>query len=143
MILRGVDITAPQLGVPTILGEHAAAFYPLTLTRCLRQLDAPDAYGSVAPSELIRSDADISAILAALSTKDDPEDLTIHTNVRVQQGTADTTVFKAFTDPLVASYQKRGVPVSYKTYEGVDHGGAVTNAKSAADATSYIRSRLR
>ena len=33
--------------------------------------------------------------------------------------------------------------LTYKTYPGVDHGGAVTNARSARDATSYIRSRLR
>ncbi len=143
MILRGVDIAAPKLGVPAVLGDRAAAFYPLTLTKCLRQLDAPDAYGSVAPAELLRSGADLTAVLAALSTKDDPEDLTIHTNVRVQQGTADSTVFKAFTDPLVEGYRRRGVPVSYKTYEGVDHGGAVKDAHSATDATSYIRSRLR
>jgi pimeloyl-ACP methyl ester carboxylesterase len=142
MILRGVDIASPKIDLPAVLGDKAAAFYPLTLTRCLRQLGAPDAFGSVAPAELLRSDVDTTAVLAALSTKDDPEDLTIHTNVRIQQGTADATVFKAFTDPLVESYRRRGVPVSYKTYEGVDHGGAVKDAHSAKDATSYIRSRL-
>jgi len=51
-------------------------------------------------------------------------------------------VFKLFTDPLVAGYEKRGVKVTYKTYEGVTHGGAVTDAHSAADATKYVRSRL-
>ena len=33
--------------------------------------------------------------------------------------------------------------MTYLTYEGVDHGGIVTNAKSADDATKYIRKRLR
>ena len=33
--------------------------------------------------------------------------------------------------------------MTYKTYEGVTHGGAVTDAHSAADATKYIRARLR
>ena len=33
--------------------------------------------------------------------------------------------------------------LTYKTYEGVDHGGAVKDAKSAKDATSYIRKHLR
>jgi pimeloyl-ACP methyl ester carboxylesterase len=143
MILRGIDIAAPQIGVPAVLGDRAAAFYPLTLTRCLGQLDAADAYGSVAPADMIRSGADIGPLLAELGKRDDPEDLTIHTPVRIQQGVADTTVFKAFTDQTVDAYRKRGVHVTYKTYEGVDHGGAVTNAKSARDATSYIRSRLR
>ena len=52
-------------------------------------------------------------------------------------------MFKAFTDPLVADYRKRGVKVTYKTYAGVDHAGAVKHSRSARDATSYIRSRLR
>ena len=52
-------------------------------------------------------------------------------------------MFKAFTDPLVDDYRKRGNPVTYTTYEGVDHGGIVTDAKSANDATKYIRKALR
>jgi hypothetical protein len=63
--------------------------------------------------------------------------------VRVQQGTADSTVFKAFTDPLVADYRKRGNPVTYMTYEGVDHGEVVTDSRSVRDATKYVRARLR
>ena len=143
IILRGLDIGAPQLGVSGDLGDRAAAFYPLTLTRCLHQLEQPDAYGSVAPADLIRAGVDTGPITAALTKLEDPEDLTIRTNLRVQQGTADATVFKAFTDPLVDSFRKRGTPISYKTYEGVDHDGAVKDARSAKDATSYIRSRLR
>ena len=139
MILRGIDVAAPQLGVPGVLGERAAALYPLTLTACLPQLDAPSAYGGVAPADLIRPDADKGPITAALGVREDPEDLKIRTPVRIQQGEADATVFKAFTDPLVADYRKRGVKVTYKTYKGVDHGGAVKNASSARDATSYIR----
>ena len=63
--------------------------------------------------------------------------------MHVQQGTADTTVFKLFTDPLVDEYRKRGNPVTYKTYEGVDHGGVVTDARSVRDASAYIRARFR
>ena len=63
--------------------------------------------------------------------------------MRIQQGTSDQTVFKAFTDPLVDEYRKRGNPVTYKVYEGVDHAGAVTSPRSARDATTYIRERLR
>ncbi len=81
--------------------------------------------------------------MGALSKLDDPEDLKIRTPVQIQQGTADQTVFKLFTDPLVDEYEKRGIKVTYKTYEGVTHGGAVTDARSAADATKYIRARFR
>ena len=81
--------------------------------------------------------------MGALSKLDDPEDLKIRTPVQIQQGTADQTVFKLFTDPLVDEYKKRGIKVTYKTYEGVTHGGAVTDSHSAADATKYIRARFR
>ena len=50
-------------------------------------------------------------------------------------------MFKTFTDQLVAGYSKK--KLTYKTYPGVNHGGAVTNARSAKDATSYIRKHLR
>ncbi len=142
MILRGIDVARPQLGVTLGLGERAAALYPRTLTACLGRLAGPGAFGALAPAELIRPEVEISGVVAALN-REDPERLTIRTPVRIHQGTADSTVFKAFTDPLVKEYRGRGVRVTYKTYEGVDHGGVVTSARSARDATTYIRSRLR
>ena len=143
MILRGVDIARPQLGVAAGLSDRAAALYPQTLTECLGALTSAGSFGALAPADLIRSGADTRPVIAALGQLDDPEDLRIRTPVRIQQGTADATVFKAFTDPLVDDYRKRGNPVTYKTYEGVDHVGAVTNARSARDATAYIRRQLR
>ena len=84
--------------------------------------------------------------MAALDAQD-PDELKIRTSLRIQQGEADTTVFKTFTDQLVAGYSagrhSAGAPdLTYRTYPGVDHAGAVTNARSAHDATSYIKSRL-
>ena len=142
MILRGIDIARPQLNMAGVLGDAAASLYPATLTECLAKLAGPSSFGALAPADLIRQGADVSAIEGALSTLDDPDDLRIRTPVQIQQGTADQTVFKLFTDPLVAGYEKRGTKVTYKTYEGVTHGGAVTDAHSAADATKYVRSRL-
>jgi len=43
----------------------------------------------------------------------------------------------------VADYKRFGNPVSYRTYEGVDHGGVVSDARSVRDATRFIRARLR
>jgi pimeloyl-ACP methyl ester carboxylesterase len=142
MIIRGLDVAEPGLGVSSGLSERAAALYPRTLTECLGELGSPGSFGALAPSEVIRPDVDVAPVVAALN-RHDPDALRIPTHVRIQQGTADTTVFKAFTDPLVADYRRRGVRVSYKTYEGVSHGGVVTDARSARDATRYIRSRLR
>ena len=52
-------------------------------------------------------------------------------------------MFKTFTDQLAAGYSEGAKKLTYKTYPGVDHGGIVTKAKPARDATSYVRSRLR
>jgi pimeloyl-ACP methyl ester carboxylesterase len=143
MILRGIDVAAPQAGVPALLNDRAAALYPLTLTRCLGPLGAADAYGSVAPSDLLRPGADTAPIAAALNQRADPAELKIRTPVQIQQGEADATVFKTFTDQLVAGYASRVKKLTYKTYPGVDHGGAVKDAKSGKDATRYIRSHLK
>ncbi|MEO8690175.1 MAG: alpha/beta hydrolase [Solirubrobacteraceae bacterium] len=143
MILRGIDIASPQLGLPALLGERAAALYPQTLTKCLGPLDAADSYGSVAPADLLRPDADTTPIAAALAQQVSPDKLKIRTPVQIQQGEADTTVFKTFTDQLVAGYSSTVKKLTYKTYPGVDHGGAVKNARSAKDATSYIKSHVR
>jgi pimeloyl-ACP methyl ester carboxylesterase len=139
--LRGIDVARPGLHVASGLSERAAALYPRTLKDCLSVLSSPQSFGALAPADLIRSDVDISSVVAALN-RQDPETLKVRTPLRIQQGTADTTVFQAFTDPLVADYRKRGMKVVYKTYEGVNHGGIVTTAASARDATKYLRSRL-
>jgi pimeloyl-ACP methyl ester carboxylesterase len=143
MILRGIDIARPAVGVPGLLGDRAAALYPQTLTQCLGPLESPSSFGGIAPADVLRQGADLSPLLNALSKVADPDELKIRTPVQIQQGTADTTVFKLFTDPLVDAYKQRGIKVTYKTYEGVTHGGAVTDAHSAADATKYVRARLR
>jgi acetyl esterase/lipase len=142
LILRGVDLARPQLGVSVGLTERAAALYPQTLTACIGSLVGTGSFGALAPADVIRPDADPAAVVAVLA-ENDPEDLTVRTPVRIQQGVADTTVFKAFTDPLVEAYRERDTPVSYRTYEGVDHGEVVTDARSARDATRYIRGKLR
>jgi pimeloyl-ACP methyl ester carboxylesterase len=143
MILRGVDVGRPSVGVSGLLGDRAAALYPQTLTQCLGALASASSFGGIAPADLLRRGADLNPLLKALSQLVDPEDLRIRTPVQVQQGTADQTVYKLFTDPLVDEYKQHGVKVTYKTYEGVTHGGAVTDAHSAADATKYIRARFR
>jgi pimeloyl-ACP methyl ester carboxylesterase len=143
MILRGIDIARPSLNVAGMLNDPAAALYPTTLTECLGKLASTSSFGAIAPADLIRQGTDLGPATTALSQLDDPEDLQIRTPLQIQQGTADQTVFQTFTDQTVDAYKQRGVKVTYKTYQGVDHGGAVKDAHSAADATKYIRSHLR
>jgi len=140
MIARGIDIADPAVKVPSLLSDVAAARYPQVGQRCLEQLRAPDSFGNLAPADLFRSDADLGPIAAALDRDDDAENLTIRTPVRIEQGTADTTVFPAFTDQLAQALAKRGTAVVERKYQGVDHGGIVVSA--AADARSWLRTHL-
>ncbi len=135
MILRGIDIANPGLNVASLLTPQAAALYPQVDEKCLPDLGK--AFGSLPTSQLIRTDANIDAVIAALGRDDDPEDLTIRTPVLIEQGTADTTVFPAFTKETVDALK-----AAYKTYDGLNHGTVVTSAKPQADATAYIKSKL-
>ncbi len=58
----------------------------------------------------------------------------------VLQGTSDPVVAKALTDRTVGGLCAAGAPVSYRTYDGVDHAGVVS--ASWPDAESWMRDRL-
>ena len=70
----------------------------------------------------------------------EPSNLKITVPALVQQGDADTTVFKSFTDPLVASLNANGGAVYYKVYPGVDHGSVV--AAGQDDASLWLKNVL-
>jgi pimeloyl-ACP methyl ester carboxylesterase len=142
LILRGIDVADPGLHIASLLTPEAAALWPQVDTACLPALEASTSFGSLAPSQLLRSDADTGPLVAALNAND-PEELRIKTPVQIEQGTADTTVFKTFTDQLVAAYRRRGNRVTYRTYAGVDHGAVVRSRRAVGDATRYVRARLR
>jgi pimeloyl-ACP methyl ester carboxylesterase len=140
LIARGLDVARPNLNVASLLSDQARALYPQTEQRCLIELAAQDSFGGLPPSQLFRSDADFSPFAAALDQEDDPENLTIHSAVRIEQGAADTTVLPAFTDQLAQAYQQRRTPLVYKKYDGVAHGDIV--AKAETDALKWLRTRL-
>jgi pimeloyl-ACP methyl ester carboxylesterase len=137
MILRGIDIANPQLNVQSLLSPQAAALYPQVDTKCLSDLGKPDSFGALPTSQLLRSDANLDAVVAALGSDDDPEDLKIHTPVQIEQGTADTTVFPVFTEPTA-----KALKATYKTYAGLTHATVVTSAKPQADATAFLKKKL-
>jgi pimeloyl-ACP methyl ester carboxylesterase len=138
VILRGAEAADPGLHIARLLSARGRALYPSVLTGCLPQL-ARGPFDGVAPAELFKPDADLSALVARLSAND-PEELTFHTAVRIEQGTADAVVFPVLTDQLAKGYATRGLPVTYQRYAGVDHFGLVRAA--AADATAYLKRRL-
>ena len=97
MIVRGIDVGIPSLGVGGLLSDRAKALYPQLDRRCLGGLPFPDSFGAVAPAELFRAGAALDPIYAALDA-DDAETLTIRGPVLIEQGLADMIVFASFTD---------------------------------------------
>jgi dienelactone hydrolase len=142
MILRGIDIANPQLNVKSLLSPQAAAVYGQIDTKCLRDLGKPDSFGAIPTSQLFRTDADVDPVIAALGSDDDPEQLEIAGPVLIEQGKADTTVFPNFTAALNSELKAKGVTITYKTYAGVDHAGAVVKAAPSNDATKWIKGKL-
>ena len=140
LALRGIDTAQPGLGVPALLSPRAAALYPQTLDRCLPELALPTSFGGLAPAALLRPGADLGPLLRAFR-RNDPERLRIRTRVRIDQGEADLTVPRAFTDRLVAAQRARGTRIDYAKYPGVGHGDVLTAA--ATPAARWVRRRLR
>jgi pimeloyl-ACP methyl ester carboxylesterase len=139
MILRGVDIANPSLGIPALLSDRAAALYPQLDERCLDGIDAADSFGALAPADLLKPEAGLDPIVAALKADDDPQNLKISGPVLIEQGKADTTVLPGFTTSLAGELKAK---VTYKTYAGVDHAGAVVKKAPSSDATKWIKKLL-
>ena len=140
LVMRAVDLADPSLGVAGLLTPQAAALYPQTETVCYDALSGSTSFGGLPLNQILRSDVDLNPLLAVVG-RSDPERLAIKAPIRIEQGDADTTVFKPFTDRLVAAYEQSGVKVTYEIYPGVSHGGVVD--AGARDATSYIKQRLK
>jgi pimeloyl-ACP methyl ester carboxylesterase len=138
--VRAIDTADPSVDVAGLLTPEATAFYPQTETACHDALSRPESFGGLPLNQIFRSGADLGPLVAAIE-RGDPENLRIRTPVRVEQGDADGTVFKSFTDQLVDKYEAAGVKVTYKVYPGGSHGGVVTDG--AGDASKWIRGRLR
>jgi pimeloyl-ACP methyl ester carboxylesterase len=140
LILRGVDSSRPKLHLSSVLSPQGDALYPQTLTACLPQLDLSTSFGQLAPAQLFNPHANLAPLDRALG-KSDPEHLSIRTPLFIAQGTADTTVFPAFTELLEKALTSRGATVDYRTYAGVSH--ADIPAASNADALAFAGKRLR
>jgi hypothetical protein len=141
LIVRGIDVANPSLNAASLLSERAQALYPQVDQACLGDLSADSAFGALAPSELFAPGANLNGVIAALN-KNDPDELRIPGRIQIEQGDADTTVLPLFTGNLITEYNDRGNDVTYKTYKGVDHAGAVTSAKAAKDATKFVKAAL-
>lgn len=137
LILRGADIAAPALGVESLLSDAGKAAYPETLTNCIGNLTS---WSTLAANAILAPDANVQSLVDYLNAND-PEDLSVKTPVLVLQGTTDTTVLPIFTTQLLSKFKQNRVPVTSKTYKGLNHGTVVSSAKPLADAASFLRKR--
>ena len=138
IILDGASTQSSQINVNALLSDQALALYPLLQTQCLGRLGASDEYGGIAPSQLERSGADLSAldpVLAAMNPV-----VRSRAPIQIEQGEADTTVFKIYTDQLKDELLAAGNHLTYRTYPGVNHVGVVSTGE--ADALAFFEQML-
>lgn len=140
-ILRGIDAGRVGIDVPSLLTPAAAALYPQTQTLCQPELGAASSFGGLAPADLVRSDVDLAPLVTAIDRNDDPENLTLHAPVLVEQGADDGTVYPSFTAQLVNELKAKGASVDADVLPGVDHGHVVSAGEVKADA--WIAKRLK
>jgi pimeloyl-ACP methyl ester carboxylesterase len=141
MIMRGIDTADPRLQIATLLTDRTSPLYPFVDAECGSRLDDEDRFGSVAPNQFFRSDADLTPAFAALEAND-AGNLKLRQPVHIAQGTADQTVFKAFTDELVEELRAAGAKVTYKLYEGAGHGSDLLATRGVSrDALAFSRRR--
>ena len=140
LIGAGIDAGEPSVGLRALLSPRALAALPQADQRSMAELARPDSFGGIAPSAVFRPDADLRRLVRALAAND-PSDLDIDTPVRVEQGSADGTVFPMFTDRMVATLRKSGTRLAYRKTPGQSHVGIV--GATAPDVRRWIDSRLR
>ena len=143
MIVRGVDIAQPDLGVTAGLTDRAAALYPRTLTDCIGTLAAPGSFGALAPADVIRAGVDTGAVIAALGGSD-PEDLRIRTPRAGPAGDRGHHGVQGVHRPARGGLPQARHPGHLQDLRGRRPRQRWSpSPRSARDATAYLRSRLR
>ena len=138
LIVKGASTATATVDVPQLLSDQALALFPQVDGTCLPQLSASDSFGGIAPADLIRDGADTGPLYGVLETEN--PDVKTKAPVLLAQGTADTTVYKVFTDQLDDELTAAGDDVTYEVFDGVDHGGIPSAAEG--DALKFFEKRL-
>lgn len=138
LILEGAVAGDADLSPDLLLQPAPLALFPQADQICLPELGASGSFGGIAPSELLRDDADTAELLDFLG-KQNPAVRT-SAPILMLQGTADTTVFPIFTDLLDDELVALGNRVTYTKYPGVGHGEIPFSAED--EAMAFIERRL-
>jgi pimeloyl-ACP methyl ester carboxylesterase len=138
MIVDGATTESAAIKVPQLLNDEPLALFPQVDQKCLLQLGKPDSFGGIAPADLIRDGADTGPLYDVLA--DENPDVKTKAPILLAQGTKDTTALKMFTDKLVDELEAAGDDVTYKVYDGVDHGATPKAAEH--DVLKFFKHRL-
>lgn len=138
LIVDGAASVAPQVQISQILSDPVLALYPQVDRTCLPELAQPDSLGGIAPADLLRDGADTTALLDVLRGQNPAVET--KAPILIAQGTADATVFQAFTDQLNEELVSLGDDVDYEVFPGVTHGEIPAAAE--ADALAFFERRL-
>lgn len=135
-----LDSAAREAGVnpKTIVTPQVAKLLPLLNRTCTS--DIGKAFAGIAPKDILKpgiKSPKIDAILKAMNP-----DVSIPAPVLILQGKSDTTVFPAFTAPLVTELQAKGNQVDYKTFDGLTHSTVVTDAAPSQVVIDFLRTTL-
>jgi len=137
--LVGVAAADPAVQIDRILTPAAVAKVPDAQRLCIDALRAPGSWGTLVPADQFRSDADTAAFFRDLAAND-PGPLKIAMPTLLAQGTADTVVGPIATDLLGQQLCGNGVPLAYRTYDGVTHRGLLD--ASLADTEAWVDARF-
>jgi pimeloyl-ACP methyl ester carboxylesterase len=131
-ILAGAATANPRIVPDQLLKPEPLALYPEVEEKCLGELGQTDSLGGIAPSELLSDGANLAPLVKVL-TKNNPA-VTTSAPLLVLQGTADTTVFPAYTDQLVQELTDKGDDVTYAVVPGATHNSIVADGEAESDA---------
>jgi pimeloyl-ACP methyl ester carboxylesterase len=140
LVLRGVSAVYPDVKPREIASDRALALFPQVDRVCLGALNEPEAFGGIAPADLVRPGADLEPLNRRLAQQN--PNLKIDVPILLAQGLSDSTVFPFLTDQLDGELRARRTNrVRYLTYPDVEHVGIV----AAADRPTrrFFRARLK
>jgi pimeloyl-ACP methyl ester carboxylesterase len=130
-----------------VMNADLLALVPMARSSCILQqfgsvIQAVATKGTGAFTGFKASWADEPAMKAFLAAND----IGVNTSFRlakptfVLQGTADPFVFESLQTPFMGRLKTAGMPVTYKTYPGADHGDVLVQGR--ADMLAFLKTLL-
>ncbi len=138
LILTGAAAVSKAVNLHALLTPAAIALLPAVEHECTAALSAANSWGGLAPAQIARPGADMTALYRVLDAENPA--LKISAPVAILQGSDDQLVFPAFTNQLRGELVNKGDHVEYDVVQGAVHGNVV--ALGDATFTSWLTKRF-